>query len=131
MQRSLLPPITPRFFTPIVFGTLGACAAIGDREVEWQGTREQLAGVEVVRNPATPMLDCGAARAGRLWRSGPREGSAPPDSLWQNAASLALVADDVFVLDRMSTSRSSMVARGRSSASHRQADGSIPCGCRR
>lgn len=45
------------------------CGA-GDAAGEWRGTSEMIDGVEVVRNPGTPLYDAGEVEVGLLWMVG-------------------------------------------------------------
>ena len=107
--HSVLQPFAgaarPRPATTALFAGLTAlvgCSTDDTRDVEWLGRREQIGAIEVVRNPAMPMLDSTRVSVERLWMT-PAAGTEPAsaDSVWQDAGALAVADDTVFVLDRM------------------------------
>jgi hypothetical protein len=81
---------------------LSGCTPAGDAARAWQGTREQVGGVEVVRNPAAPLLRDGSASLRLLWSAPDPEAEARHGE-WAQPMELAASHDRVFVLDRMAS----------------------------
>lgn len=100
MRSAICPPLT----LPALLALLTACADADAGDPEWTGTREQLGAVEVVRNPAAPMLSGDRVRIERLWETpGATSDTESPDSIWQEARALALADGQVYVLDGMAS----------------------------
>lgn len=91
-------------FSPVAVAllipTLSACAAGDAGAPDWAGTRDTIAGVEVVRNPAAPLLDDDAVVATALWAT---DGGSDADDApeWEQPSSVRAVGGAVYVLDRM------------------------------
>lgn len=63
----------------------------------WTGTVDTVAGVPVVRSPATPVLESGQISLERQWATdGPSSDTAP---LWERPTSMAAVDGELYVLD--------------------------------
>jgi hypothetical protein len=83
--------------TVVTVVVLAACAESGpDRQ--WQGVRDTVDAVEVVRNPSEPLVPVGEAALSRLWYTEPA--SLHADSLWEDPRNIRVSGDAVFVLDR-------------------------------
>jgi len=84
----------------ILIPTLAACAAGDSGAREWAGTRDTIAGVEIVRNPSAPLLADGAVAATELWAvDGNNETGGAP--MWERPSSVRAHGGSVYVLDRM------------------------------
>lgn len=94
--RSRFSPAAVAFLIP----ALAACAAGDAGAPGWAGTRDTIAGVEIVRNPASPLLDAGAVVATALWAT---DGGSEADNAptWEQPSAVRAGSDAVYVLDRM------------------------------
>lgn len=71
-----------------------ACGRGDSAAATWTGTRDTIAGVEVVRNPAGPPGDA-EARLRQLWRAA----DTGPERIWEDPGHLALGNGRIYVLD--------------------------------
>lgn len=88
----------------VVVGT-AACGEMGSGETRWTGTWDTIAGTEVVRNPAEPLLVSAttdpdvAVGAGVSVRERWRAVDTGPEGLWADPTAVAVGGGRVFVLD--------------------------------
>lgn len=99
MRKSVIRRAIPILAAWTLASPIAACTTHVEGP-EWLGTREWIDSVEVVRNPAEPILPREAARAERLWSTATTDAE-DPDSLWQEAAALTVGEDHIHVLDAM------------------------------
>lgn len=93
-----------------VLGLAGGCAA-GDRGAEWHGSREVIEGVEVVRNPGSPLLSEGSVGVELLWTATGGEdqvsgavssGATSSEPMeWADPTAIARGGEHLFILDPM------------------------------
>ena len=94
--RRRVSPITVAMLIP----ALAACAAGDSGARTWAGTRDTVAGVEIVRNPAAPLLTDGAVVAIDLWAvDGNVETADAP--VWERPSAVRASGGSVYVFDRM------------------------------
>ena len=82
------------------FVVLSACGSSADAPA-WAGRREMIDSVEVVWNPAEPMLPAGQVTLTLLWHTQPSESD--PDSIWERPSKIRAAAHGVYVLDRQAS----------------------------
>ena len=98
IARSRAPSIVRLVASSLVLSA-GACAGESGDQLVWKGTREQVNGVAVLRNPDSPLLDSARARVEQLWIT-PATDSEDRNNIWEDASALAVAGDSVYVLDR-------------------------------
>lgn len=84
----------------ILIPALAACAAGDSGAREWTGTRDTIAGVAIVRNPAAPLLADGAVAATELWTVDANDETGGA-LMWERPSSVRAHGGSVYVLDRM------------------------------
>ncbi len=82
------------------FVVLSACGSSADAPA-WAGRREVIDSVEVVWNPAEPVLPAGHATLIPLWHTQPPEEN--PDSIWEQPSAIRVAAHGVYVLDNQAS----------------------------
>lgn len=80
---------------------LAGCGA-GDRDASraWRGEVVRVDGVEVVRNPGTPLFDASEVSVTRLWQA-PSEADEAERGLWEGPVLVRVADDRVYILDGM------------------------------
>lgn len=81
--------------------TASGCAAGDSGAGGWAGTRDTIGGIEVVRNPAEPLLADGAVRAVALWTAAGGESDSADAPIWERPASVRVADGVVYVLDAL------------------------------
>ena len=89
---------------PSLAALVVACSGGASDRLEWTGTRDTVGSIEVVKNPAAPLLDSARVRVEQMWIA-PTAGNdvEPADTVWAEATALTVARDTVFVLDRMTS----------------------------
>lgn len=82
------------------FVALTACGSSADAPA-WSGRREMIDSVEVVWNPAEPILPAGQVTLTLLWHTQPSESN--PDSIWERPSEVRVAEHGVYVLDNMAS----------------------------
>ena len=82
------------------FVTLTACGSSADGPA-WAGRREMIDSVQVVWNPAEPILPAGQVTLTLLWHTQPSESN--PDSIWERPSEVRVAEHGVYVLDNMAS----------------------------
>ena len=82
------------------FVALTACGSSADAPA-WAGRREMIDSVEVVWNPAEPILPAGQVTLTLLWHTQPSESN--PDSIWERPSEVRVAEHGVYVLDNMAS----------------------------
>lgn len=67
---------------------------------DWSGTRQDVNGVEVVRNPESPLTDASAVVVRRLWAA-PSPSEERSKGVWEEPVAVRVAQRFVVVLDRM------------------------------
>lgn len=80
---------------------LSACAAGDAGAPTWTGTRDTIDGVEVVRNPAEPLLGDGAVAATIVWTEAGAEFDSDAGPLWEQPSHVRAADGVVYVLDAL------------------------------
>ena len=82
------------------FVALTACGSSADAPA-WAGRREVIDSVDVVWNPAEPVLPTGQVTLTLLWHTQPSESN--PDSIWERPSEIRVAAHGVYVLDQQAS----------------------------
>lgn len=67
----------------------------GEPSPDWTGTRDSVGGIEVVRNPQTPLLDSASVGVREVWRQSGRSMESP----WAQPTAVEFAGGKVYVLD--------------------------------
>lgn len=79
----------------VLLAAASTAVGCGDPGVRWEGSRDTLGGVTVVRNPDTPLVSADSVEVRVLWR----QDGAGSDRPWERPRWLAASGDRVHVLD--------------------------------